>query len=307
MSFCDEKTIERLKQEFIPYAGNCADLQWRRTPAARWFMGMAGQVNPRVQSGETTQGFYIAGADGTAYGFSNRRSLDRIHALMDHGRDAFYRQERKKTTFSEEELKSPFTRMAPSGTSIVRVFTRIRPVPITAHPINKSVGRDHLWILQDEVKEIIRSASRVGQDVPMPNQLSSRMVRFHLIDNVRGEPDMWTKDQVVQSDFTVKLLQRSGEVYRYSFQGKFEQKRADGLRWQKGTIRGEFEISTLKNQIMKFRAYSEGEAFGRSKYTANEPAGSFPLVIAMTEADDELSRNIPPQAITWGNEYFQPR
>src|SRR5438067_8740221 len=82
-TFSDPGIIHRLQTEFIPVAGNTAELQRRRSAAARWFTLMANQNDWRSQPGDTMQGFYVASPDGTSYGWLNDRNIDRLNALLD--------------------------------------------------------------------------------------------------------------------------------------------------------------------------------------------------------------------------------
>jgi hypothetical protein len=46
------------------------------------------------------------------------------------------------------------------------------------------------------------------------------------------------------------------------------------------------------------------QAWGASRFTPSPPAGRFPLVIAMIEANDGISRVVPPQAMDEGADYY---
>lgn len=287
-------------------AGNVADITWARTPAARWFLPMAEQVNYRVRSGDTIQGFYIAAANGTAYGFDNVRDVRAVHRLMNEALAQFHKEPPPIVTIPKQDLEAPFSEAPDPTTSVVRVFTRIKPLPMGASSINKSVGRDHLWILASELKEISAAGEKGGQ-FDFPKDLTARIVRFHLLDNVRGEPDMWEPEHVRKAAFTAKRIAKAGKVETFTFRGEFSMRYAEGSRGQTGTIDGEFQIDTAKYKILRFRAYSDGEAWGDSKFAPAGPPGKFPLKIAMIEVDDMISRTVPPEAISLKQEYFRPR
>ncbi|MBA3727088.1 MAG: hypothetical protein H0W86_11750, partial [Armatimonadetes bacterium] len=171
--------------------------------------------------------------------------------------------------------------------------------------LNKSVGRDHLWIIGSDVKAII-AAGVSGNGFKMPDALAGRILRYHLIDNVRGEPDMWLPGQVKKADFTMKPLGKSKGKLLYSFKGAFTQKLSDGTRGLDGTIRGEMDLDAANNRVIRFRAYAEAQAWGDSKFTKLAPSGKFPLVVAMVEATDKIALNVPPEALGLEDEYFAP-
>jgi len=297
--------IHRLQTEFIPVSGNTAELQFRRTPAAAWFMQMANQADWRSQPGNTTQGFYVAAADGTCYGWMNERDLPKLQALMDRGLEQFRAHPPAAVAIPDTDLAARFAAAPDPSTSVVRVFTRIRPVPAGADPINNGVGRDQMWIFAEDVRDLLE-ASESADEFEMPRALATRMVRFHLIDNVRGEPDMWKPDQVRKAAFTVRIAARAPGRRDFTFSGEFAQGLPDDSRGQEGTIRGEFSVDTETRKVTRFRAYSEGKAWGCSEYTPEEPEGRFPLIIAMVETDDAIARAVPPQAVWMGREYLSP-
>src|SRR5437868_5918567 len=155
-------------------------------------MRMADQTDWRKQEGNTVQGFYVAAADGTAYGWFNDRDVPEVTAFMNRALARFRAHPPPAVEIPAADRVASISTPDPT-TSIVRVFTRIRPLPEGADSLNAGVGRDHLWIYADEVREML--AAGAGE-FPLPRALAARIARFHLVDNVRGEPEMWEPDQV---------------------------------------------------------------------------------------------------------------
>ena len=145
-------------------SGNTHELQWRRSHARRWFMEMAdrtrsSELRRQRRRDDTVQGMFIAGADGTSYGWRNDKNPREISDFMDEALERFRRRPPKRVTIPAHLLQVPFARTPDPSTSVVRVFSRIRPVPPGADPRNLDVGRDHLWVLAEEVRAL-RSAGR---------------------------------------------------------------------------------------------------------------------------------------------------
>jgi hypothetical protein len=303
-TFADPEVIRRLQTEFVPVAANIADIGWGRTPASRWFLDVAGQVNYRVRSGETIQGFYTAGPDKKAYGFDNIRDPKRVLKMLDDAYAEFLKHAPENVAIPPADIEAPFSKSPDKATSVIRVFTRIRPLPVGAHRFNNYVGRDHLWVLGKEIKEII-GAGATGKSFKMPQTLAGRITRFHLVDNVRGEPDMWQPEHIRKADFELKLIASSRGEKTYSIKGTFAMKYANGSRGQNGTLTGEMTVTSATLKVVKFRAYSEGEAWGESKYTPLAPQGRFPIVIGMIEANDQVAMDVPPEALSLGGDYFE--
>jgi hypothetical protein len=302
--FSDDKVIERLNTEFIPYSGNCAELQFERSPASKWFMSVARKVNHRALVRETTQGFYTCAADGTAYAFWNNRDTPKVLRQMDAALKNFKSAPPAKVDISEADLKAAYARTPAADASVLRTYSRIRPLPPNAHALNAGVGRDHVWISSAEWKPL-ENLKEEGEERPLPPVIAQRMARFHLIDNVRGELDMWKPEQV-QIHACVTLEKKSDAVRAYRLSATFSQSLPDGKRGQEGWLVGYFEIPVATGKISRFRAYSEGQAWGVSTFTQHAPPGKFPLLIAIVETDDWVSKVVPPQAV-WIDDYANPK
>lgn len=255
-------------------------------------MQTAAKINERVNK-STAQGTYVFAADGTAYGYNNNRSVERLTQMLDKSLKAFGDNQPADVDIPKSVLDAPWNTVPDATTTVVRIFTRVRPVPNGAPEANKIVARDHFWILQNEVSRIIESGK-------LPDTLVNRLVRFHLVDNVRGEPDMWMPREVKACEFS---LQKRGGVYEMN--GSFRMRTADNSRGFEGKLTGEFSID--KTRIKRFRAFVEGTAWGHGTYTEGAPSGKFSIVQGMLDVNDAFSKVVPPQAIFFGSEYFNPK
>lgn len=287
-------------------------MQGRETPAGRWFTSFACEHVERVKRGETSQGFYTLSADGTFYGYNNNRSIERVNALMDEALAEFRRAAPGPAEISKADIAAPWARTPDSGAAVVRVFSRIRPVPAGAAEANGHLGRDHLWITAEEIRAMLAG----GDEFPLPRTLAQRMVRYHLIDNVRGEPNMWAADEVKKAEFTVRRVPKevagvsraaASSPVEFEFQGDFAQVTKDNSRGLEGAIHGRLTIEEGHSRLVRFRAYAECMAWGSGTYTGGAPDGKFPLLIAMIEANDAIALSVPPQGLACGGDYLAPK
>ncbi len=293
------------------------------TPEKQWFMSLVANTNdpvlkqqmkPNGDEGNTTQGLYIVSAGGQVLGFNNAHpahynnyDIGMIRKFIDQGLKNF-RSTSRTHEYVDRSLVSTSKSFTSDSTSVVNVFTRISPAPEKCDSLNRGIGRDHLWILPAEVESIVSPAHDDGAPFALPPSMVARIVRFHLVDNVRGEPDMWIKGQVTNVTFHAKLISGTRTAKTYSFQGGFKLANSSRERGFEGSINGVFEVPTGQTQLSRFRALAKGQAWGRSRFTPGEPTGKFPLVIAMVEATDDVSRVVPPQAYypSWPDEYLKP-
>jgi hypothetical protein len=245
------------------------------------------------------------GADGTAYGFSNVRGAKTVNGLLTDAHSRFHEHKPPKVDIVVDKPKQFANSPEPSATDVIRVFTRVRPVPLAANSLNKGVGRDHLWILGSDLKKIAAAAAS-GSAFQMPQDLRMRIARFHLLDNVRGQPDPWLVSEVKKASIRMTPVGRRGGDMIYKLEGSFAMRNSSGDRGLEGSLTGELEIDVARNRVSWLRMIADGTAWGESKFTAHGPVGKYPLMIAMMNVDDTLSRTVDPDGASLGDQYFHP-
>jgi hypothetical protein len=253
--------------------------------------------------GDTAQGFYVVGADGKFYGWNNAHYMPEVLRFMGSALEAFRQNPPGHVEISQAQISAPFSHSPDLTTSVVRVYTRIRPLPTGCGDLNRSVGRDHLWIYADDIEEIL-AASTKEKSFSLPKKLVARLVRFHMIDNVRGEPDDWQSEDVKQATFTAQLLRQDATSKHFQFHGVYAQETANHRRGQEGTLDGEFDIVLSTGKVASFRAFGEALAWGESRWTPGAPKGKFGLVTAMISVQDETSNAVPPQFMWGDGQYY---
>jgi hypothetical protein len=174
-----------------------------------------------------------------------------------------------------------FLYTAPEGALVVNVTCKV----LAGYEENragksvyeKALGNDHLWIRQDEAEQLARKS--------LPDSLKVRLVRFHLIDNTRGEPPFWRPDEIKQLDLnldekgrlsgTVKLATKSGE------------------RGFDARVLGVIEVRDGK--VTGFNVVARGDYWGEGPFTRGAPKGRFPFAVAFRlSSGEEQERRIPP-------------
>lgn len=262
--------------------GNTHDLQNHKSEIGSWFKQTAAKVNPRNLDTETSQGFYVVAADGSAYVFNNNRSVERVLGTLDKGLAGF-----KTTPPSAVEVptEKQWTPEPPPGTTVLRVYSRIKPLPLGCDTSNENVQRDHFWLLAEEL-----AALRHGQVL---ESLRLRLCRFGFVDAIRGEPEFWQISEIRSAEFSAKVVGN-----KVTLSGSFEMESGDSRRGIVGNLI--LEIGR-ENQV---RGYAEATAWGASRYTPNPPQGKFPLKFAFVLAP-KAPDTVAPQASMIGPEYLR--
>lgn len=314
MSVFNQDAVRQQLEHFVPVAQDVQYLQYQPTDAevGKFFSTIMEQA-PRFngRSPDTTrQGFYAFDASGRLLGAMNSRRSRRLVRILEEARRQF--EINPPTGLTLPATDSPRGPRPPEGTEVARVFTRISPKPTENEDPrsrerrrrrdNNGIGRDYLWMSKDEV-----TALRKGQ---LSEAWLGRILRFHLLDNVRGEPDPWSADNVELAQFESPNVDRSEEQTVVSFTGQFRM-RANATerlpeRGYEGTLEGQITFGP-KGALTDLKILATGEAWGRSRYTPGSPDGRFPLKIAFVNATQPRHREVPPGMYFFGaHRYWNP-
>lgn len=313
-----------MKESFIPVAIDVwYDQKQRRDDERDFFFHVAQQGHYKDNAPlETRQGIYILTADGTLLASNNRQDAESILNLMDVGLTA-WSDFRYPDGFEVPEAgpaDSRFRREPPEGGVVIDVFTRIvgeyEPPADNSwtrwgFDPNQSLGRDHLWITREDVEGLAPSDVKVGARYPLPPILQERMLRFHLVDNVRGEPMMWRSDEVRRARIDLVVEEVSEQTLRLRIEGEALMQALPNLpypdRRYDATLLGYIEVHRDPLRVSRFDLMAVGEAAGEGHYTRRAPAAPFTLAIAMRIAPPGPMASVPPQAARHLTEYMEPR
>jgi hypothetical protein len=185
-------------------------------------------------------------------------------------------------------------RRPPAGGLILNVFTRIPlpPPPGKTWTPNMATGRDHLWLTKEEWRALLPAEWKAGVCYPAPAAVTERLVRFHLVDNVRGEPDAWSPGDIRESALTLRV--EDPKAGRLALEGTARMQRG-GTRSYEARIQGHLTFDRQQDRLTRVDLLSWGEAWGEGTFTRGAPAGRFPLVIAASLAGNTGADQVPPQ------------
>ena len=268
-----------LKSEFIPVAIDQAYQRRQKDTEGALYRKIAGQ-GPRKNFAGTTQGLYLATANGKLLAYNNNRGSDRIKRLM---RDALAQPAPDKVVPVEKETLDPrYNPQLPEGGLIVRVHAKVldgyEPTDDKWRQIfQTAIARDNLWISKSEHQML------AGGEIPKTMQ--RRIARFHLVDNTRGEPPMWKDSEIRSLEMSVEDGVVSGHV---SLQTE------DGRRGYDAKLKGELAVE--EDKVIRFDVVALGKHWGEGRYTGGAPKGKFPLAVTFELADgSDVADAIPPQ------------
>ncbi|MBM4002833.1 MAG: hypothetical protein FJ295_06025 [Planctomycetes bacterium] len=274
-----------LQNEFIAVAIDQA-YQRRQQDAEGEFYRQIARQSPRNNFENTTQGFYVATAGGELLLFNNNRDPQKLRDLLRKKLAEFKRSAAASATVGALEagkLDARFNPRPPEGGLVVRVRAKVldgyEPTDDAFKAIFQSaLSRDNLWISKAEHEAMLRGS--------IPDALQRRIAQFHLVDNTRGEPPMWTPEEVRH----LAMRLEGGQI-----RGSVRMETEDGKRGFEAEMFGEFEAEGAT--IRRWDLVVRGEFWGDGPFTRGAPAGRFPLAIAFSLADgSDAADAIPPQA-----------
>lgn len=249
-------------------------------------------LNRQMAQSSDPQGMYIFGADGTPYGFANDHGVEDIDAFMTLGLKRFKERPPEFVSVSDEEKQADFSIVAPQDTQVLQVFARIPSPPETSTRLNNGVGRDFCWIYENERREIAELAA-AGEEFDVPAALARRIARFHLVDGVRGTPNMWESNEVR----ALSLRAKPTGAGQLTLVGEFTLRARSGRLGYSGKIEGTLSFDPESFEWTRVRILADGVAFGSGTYTPNQPKKPYRLLVGLLETDLSEAKIVPPEEV----------
>jgi hypothetical protein len=282
--FADEQMGELLRTQFVAVALDQAYQRRQQDAEGDFYRRIAGQ-GPHRDFRQTTQGFYIATADGELLLYNNNRDVPKVRRLVQEALQRFTASTAKTKDAAPIESGKPDDRYSPqppAGGLVMRVHAKVlggyAPTDDVAQRIfQTAIARDNLWLTGDEHRALARG--------DLPTTLMHRIARFHLVDNTRGEPPHWQPDDVR----TIAVELKDGRLH-----GSVQLATADGSRSYRAQLLG--FVRTEQDRVVAFDLIASGSFRGEGPYTRGAPKGEFPLAVSFTLADGkDVADAIPPQ------------
>ncbi len=224
-----------------------------------------------------------------------------------------------------EELSqsdSRYVRTPPKDGLVLRVFSRLldrekdgtyRDADCDDRP-GDAPAVDHLWITKEEAQSLVTAAGSQASpraSFEMPAGIAERLVRFHLIDNTRGEPPMWRRQDIRRSKLTLRAVPRKSAdaVTILALEGSaLLATAADATKADRGydvRLTGEIHIDAASGRITRLDIVAIGDHWGEGTYTRGARPGRTPLGVALELADGrQPGDRVPPQAAREVQAYF---
>src|SRR5438874_6684004 len=222
------------QEDFVPVAGDDWYQRRRQDKEGEFFRSVATSLGKRGEGGGTRQGIYCFAADGTPLAYKNAGQDAEV--MKEVLRQALFKfdklpeSKRKPGAVKVEEMGRPdptYARTPPAGGLILKVYARIldsKNGEYTKGVCGKTGGdraaRDHAWLTADEVQSLAPAKAEAGFTYPLPEKVAERITRYHLVDNTRGEPQRWGRDEVRSRKFTLTVVSATADAVELRLDGE---------------------------------------------------------------------------------------
>jgi hypothetical protein len=299
-----------IKQNFIAVVADDWYQRRRQDAEGEFFRKVADQGPQKGIDGSTRQGIYCLTADGKLLSFKNagqnaEATLDSIQQALREWKKlpANRRKPGAVKVEAQPATDDEYHRTMPKGAQVFEVFTRLLEKTDDGYKqaeckVGKGdqPGRDHFWLTKQELADLADPNSKPGSTKKLPKFVERRIARFHLLDNVRGEPPMWDDKEVRNLEITLKCKKVDAEKIVWAIEGEALMHTNRDDRGCNVKLGGEWTIDRSKKRVIAGDLVAFGEHWGESPLTRGAPPGKTPIGIVFTlPKDEKLAEQVPPQ------------
>ncbi|HXG10877.1 MAG TPA: hypothetical protein VNK04_14050 [Gemmataceae bacterium] len=310
-------------EEYVPVTADDWYQRRRDDAEGRFFRRVADQGPRKGEGGSTRQGIYCLTADGQLLVYKNAGQNPEVmrEALRQGLREwrklpPQRRQPGAVQVGEPDQIDPRYTRTPPRGGLIVNVFTRILDHQDgelcrgTCRTLGgNQAARDHLWLTEAEWQSLVPADPRPGNGFPLPAAIAERLLRFHLVDNTRGEPPMWRREDIRSQLMMLTVEEATAAVVRLRLDGfALLATHPDDAQADRGfdvRLLGYIGYDRTRKMINRFEVVAVGDHWGEGPFTRGARPGRTPLGIAFELADGKSAADrVPPQAARDLRSYF---
>ena len=161
---------------------------------------------------------------GLLLGSLNSNNPAQVLQMLEQGLER-WKQLGKEERLGEElppaeqtDVRRP-ERFYPEGGLVLRVSSRdlpreSAPIPAPVRPggdwRQTAWNHDFAWFTRDEARQLVPEQHEIGAKRQIPEPLIRRLVRAHLVDNVRGETQPYAEENVERAEWSSEVVKVAG-------------------------------------------------------------------------------------------------
>ena len=330
--FSDSNIIRLATDKFIPVA--CDDWYQRRRQDAEgeFFRGVAEQ-GPRGDSADgTKQGIYCLTAGGRLLAYKNSADPSVMQEVLEQALHRWNELPESITApgavavpeLTAEQIDKRYARTPPSNGLIINVYTRV--LERDANGVFQKCGDatsgyegfataiDHMWLTKADWLALFPPNPAPGTTQDLPSPIAERMIRFHLVDNTRGEPPFWNRSEFRKQSISVSTEKVTRFEISMRISGSIEVRTAEDPsqadRGYSAQLQGVIRFDRAQERITRFDITVIGDHWGQGHFTRGARPGRTPLAVVMQLSPQTGPADlVPPQGMRTVDDYllFNPQ
>lgn len=321
LAFADPAIIKMASTDFVPVAADDWYQRRRKDAEGDFFRGVADALGKTGKGGGTRQGIYLFAADGTPLAYKNHQDPGVMREVLRGGLRDFARLPEAKrkpgavVVPDRGKVDPNYSRTPPAGGLVVKTYTRILDRKADgyiggscAFAGGAKAARDHLWVTADEVRRLAPAKAEVGFTYDVPAKVAERVARFHLVDNTRGEPPEWAREEVRSVRLRLRVTAVTPAAVSLTLDGEAVlATAADVSKADRGyevRLAGDLRYVPAKGAFDRFDVTAVGWHWGEGPFTAGARPGRSLLGVAFELAGDAAADRAPPQGIRYEKGYY---
>jgi len=310
--------VQELAKRFVPAADEVAYLQSQKGPECELFRVLAeqGHYAGRSQPTNTRQGTYAAAPSGVLLASANTNDPRAMAAMLRRALERWEGLGREERLLADAPAPRPDGRRRledfyPEGGLVLRVATRDLPRDDAPEDWRaRAWNLDYAWFRAAEARALLPDALEAGarRDVPAP--LLRRLVRLHLVDNVRGQTLPYEDTHVREATLACEVVAVEGALVDVRFSGR-SRTRAEGAWPVEGTgepvaatrgfeasLAGTARYDAAAGRFVEFTLVARGKRHGGTQYNGRgDDLAPAPMGVVFTLAGPD--ERVAP-AFAWG-------
>ena len=332
-TYSDSRIIDLLNERFVPAAVNINMLQRQDDEEGRYFRTISWQGRFKLsfeeakkkmaetRHSECHQGQYVATTEGELLGSRHTADVEQLLEIL-HGGLANWEErttQKEVETIGEVDRDERYVWTYPEDGVVLHLGCADLPREIDSRPDDwrrLAHNQDFVWFTREEMLALVPDNAQVGDCVVLPEAIHRRLVRYHMLDIVRGETQPWPKAcsddvalelQVVEvGSQNVKMVLNGGgtlcERGQWCTQPPRESvyRRGDMccLIEERGfevDVLGYLDFDRTRQRFARFDVLVTGTRWGGTTFNMRcGDVDAAPLGIAMTLAGVDRFERIPP-------------
>lgn len=331
LGFSDPEVIRLVKENFVAVVGDDWYQRRRKDDVGRFFRSVvdqtwkAGKWEPG--GGDNRQGIYCFSPSGRMLTElknvgSNPPELRRLLQGGVNGWNRLPADERRPgaVTVGTVSYDPAYHRPLPPGALVLRQYQRglkreaggtLAAHDFKFHEAPVWAQRDRAWILEGEWKALVPAAPAPGAVVEVPGALRNRLLRFHFVEALVGEPGAWSRDQIRSAKLKLTVESATPSSVRFQLEGSVllttEPDASAARCGLEGNLAGVLTYDRTRGAFDRFDLILVADCWGAlNGHNAVSRKGRNPVGFAFELGTGAEADAVPPQGARVIQEYLKP-